>query len=279
MKLNLLTPLVASAALVSAVPIRVVVVTSSSSTSVASHAGHAGGEDTSAVNVAQLVKPNQEAVEADKNDWVSIPAHPDAAHHHKHHKGAHPCPMKNGHKNGGNAFHGKWIKMSNAFRGAFGMPLIEMMGGSEDHHATMVGGPGKMIHGGLIHVTAVNGGPGPMLTVMHPRPHHHHHQKGGMMSHHRGSTFLQRIHVALMSLGTWEGRAVAFVLGCGLGVLLRMLFVLAVVTVRAIKGGRQQQEEGEEVEYAHVIYEIHDSDAEELAVPPPNYSYPVDEKK
>jgi hypothetical protein len=52
-----------------------------------------------------------------------------------------------------------------------------------------------------------------------------------------------------------------------------MFFVLAILTVRAIKG---HKEEEDTTEYA-IIYEYHE-DAEEIAVPPPNYHYPVDEK-
>jgi hypothetical protein len=48
--------------------------------------------------------------------------------------------------------------------------------------------------------------------------------------------FLHRAHRALMSLGLWEGRIVAFVLGCGIGVLVRMFFVLTVLFVRAFRG-------------------------------------------
>jgi len=72
-----------------------------------------------------------------------------------------------------------------------------------------------------------------------------------------------------MSLGKWEGRVVAFVLGCGLGVLLRMFWVLSVITYRTFNGNRR-----EEVEYT-VIHEY--IDASETPVPPPTYTY-VDEK-
>ncbi|KAH8806887.1 hypothetical protein DL96DRAFT_1473897 [Flagelloscypha sp. PMI_526] len=92
--------------------------------------------------------------------------------------------------------------------------------------------------------------------------------------HHGGHhSFAQRIQSALMALGPWEGRAVAFVLGCGIGVLLRMVFVMVILSYRAIKGSSRKEEEDEsEVQYA-VIYEYQD-DAEEIAVPPPNYNLP-----
>ncbi|THU92167.1 hypothetical protein K435DRAFT_672673 [Dendrothele bispora CBS 962.96] len=90
------------------------------------------------------------------------------------------------------------------------------------------------------------------------------------MFHHKfhRASFLQRLHVALMTLGPWEGRAIAFVLGCGLGVLLRMIWVLAVVSYRAIKGDREEEDE-----YTFVPDQY---DAEEIFVAPPQYF--VDEK-
>ncbi|KAJ7354403.1 hypothetical protein DFH08DRAFT_44158 [Mycena albidolilacea] len=97
----------------------------------------------------------------------------------------------------------------------------------------------------------------------HGRFRHHHHEE---------PSFLMRVHYALMSLGPWEGRAVAFVLGCGLGVLLRMVWVLAVVAVRVVRGNNSSQEQDEH-EYAIVAM-----DAEEIFVAPPTYTYPVDEK-
>jgi hypothetical protein len=58
--------------------------------------------------------------------------------------------------------------------------------------------------------------------------------------HHR-SSFMVRLSRALASLGPWEGRAVSFVLGCGLGVLLRMLFVFGVLIVRSVRARREER--------------------------------------
>ncbi|KAH9973952.1 hypothetical protein BJV74DRAFT_863901 [Russula compacta] len=55
--------------------------------------------------------------------------------------------------------------------------------------------------------------------------------------------FLHRVHRALISLGPWEGRAVAFVLGCGIGVLLRMFWVLTVLLVRGAHGASEPEDE------------------------------------
>jgi len=48
--------------------------------------------------------------------------------------------------------------------------------------------------------------------------------------------FLHHAHRALMSLGPWEGRIVAFILGRGIGVLVRMFFILMVLFVHAFRG-------------------------------------------
>ncbi|KAM6501816.1 hypothetical protein JOM56_001793 [Amanita muscaria] len=106
----------------------------------------------------------------------------------------------------------------------------------------------------------------------HPQHGHHGHHPHHGHKHHplrfcRQSPFLRRLTFALMSLGKWEGRAVAFVLGCGLGVLLRMLWVLSVISYRTFNGNR-------EVQYT-VIHEY--VDASETPVAPPTYTY-VDEK-
>jgi len=103
----------------------------------------------------------------------------------------------------------------------------------------------------------------------HPHPeriHAHRIHKSGKHS------FLMRVHFALMSLGPWEGRAVAFVLGCGIGVLLRMVWVMAVISYRMIRGQRPEFEQ-EEHEYTVV-----DIDAEEIFVAPPLYTYPVEKE-
>ncbi|EIN11203.1 hypothetical protein PUNSTDRAFT_124676 [Punctularia strigosozonata HHB-11173 SS5] len=83
-------------------------------------------------------------------------------------------------------------------------------------------------------------------------------------------TFATRVHQALITLGPWEGRAVAFVLGCGIGVLLRMVWVMLIVTARMFKGGRSHSED-DEVEYT-LVFEHALPDAEEIAVPPPQYT-------
>jgi hypothetical protein len=109
----------------------------------------------------------------------------------------------------------------------------------------------------------------PVVHIMAPeRPHRHGH---GHRFHHHGEqpSFLMRVHFALMSLGPWEGRAVAFVLGCGIGVLLRMFWVMVVISYRMIKGPSSTSEQEHE-------YTVIDMDAEEIFVAPPTYTYPVE---
>ncbi|OCH88625.1 hypothetical protein OBBRIDRAFT_836424 [Obba rivulosa] len=103
--------------------------------------------------------------------------------------------------------------------------------------------------------------PGPLRVIRVGHRGHHF----GMGKHRR--PFIHRLHFALAALGPWEGRAVAFVLGCGIGVLLRMLWVLAVVVARTVRPGSPSQD--------HDALFDADLDAEEYAVPPPHYTADV----
>jgi len=116
----------------------------------------------------------------------------------------------------------------------------------------------------------VNGNP-ELVRVVHNSPEHAH-GFGAHRFHYKHNngerpSFLVRVHVALMSLGPWEGRAVAFVLGCGIGVLLRMAWVLVVLTIRGFRSPRSEEEH---------VYTVIDIDAEEIFVAPPTYTYPVE---
>jgi len=173
----------------------------------------------------------------------------------------------------------KAVEISNLFREALGLPLIKIdghpsLGDGKVKILPFIGTPngfvtvdGKNTEGAIKYVS---------LDAPHDRhpPHHgqhghgrHHHHKG---HHHFGKgSFINRIHYSIMNLGRWEGRAVAFVLGCGIGVLLRMLFVFAVVMYRAVKG--QRSEEQHEYSQITIIEEIVESPKSS----PPAY---VDEK-
>jgi len=143
--------------------------------------------------------------------------------------------------------------------------------GHEEHDESAVQEEGEGEEGRVIHKHHAHhhhhemqeDGEGP---VRHHGHHRHHHFKGHFHHH---QSFFSRVHFALMTLGPWEGRAVAFVLGCGLGVLLRMLWVLTVVAVRTIKGGDSQEDDS----YVPVPNQY---DAEEIFVAPPVYI--IDEK-
>ncbi|PCH35947.1 hypothetical protein WOLCODRAFT_28229 [Wolfiporia cocos MD-104 SS10] len=126
-----------------------------------------------------------------------------------------------------------------------------------DDAAVSMPPPPLMSHGPMMHGGPRQGEMGPVRIV------HMSEQDGRRMRfrHHRGP-FLRRLHFALMALGPWEGRAVAFVLGCGIGVLLRMMWVLGIVMVRAISGRRSE-------DAAETVFDL---DAEEILVPPPQYT-------
>jgi len=217
----------ASVGIVSASPIRIVVLSDVASPTV--RYGHAAtASDVAAPKVAEV-------------DAVT------------HAQGRRPCM--------GKMMHEKAIEVSNAFRQALGLPLIEVehptVHDAKMHHGPVYIRPLRIDHGdesdeseGRIRIIPA----GQAAAYRHMKHHPH--------DFHRGS-FMNRVHRALMTLGPWEGRAVAFVLGCGIGVLLRMFFVLTVVVYRMVKGERQ-----EECEYTIVV----EQDAEHILVPPPHYT-------
>ncbi|KAG6886880.1 hypothetical protein C0992_001800 [Termitomyces sp. T32_za158] len=176
----------------------------------------------------------------------------------------------------GSRFRQKAIEISNSIRKAFGFTLIEDQPGS-----AVVAPP--HVEEGHVRILPFIGTPNSFVDVKQSTEdqdrklyigHPHHHHKGHRMAfwqHLAKKPFMHRLHVALVTLGPWEGRAVAFVLGCGIGVLLRMIWVLAIVTYRLIRGTR-----ADATEYTEILF------VEEIAEPvhvdaPPTYSYP-DEK-
>ena len=131
------------------------------------------------------------------------------------------------------------------------------------HNSPKPSGPGRF---GILPVAAGRGG------------HHHGH-------HHHRMSFLHRVHKALMVLGPWEGRAVAFVLGmfqfyfyafpfffsdgiagCGIGVLLRMIWVMTIVLFRTFRGNSSSDDAD-----VHDVL-VFEADAEDILVPPPQYT-------
>jgi len=164
---------------------------------------------------------------------------------------------------GGSRFRAKAIALANVFRKTFGLKLLPEApahhGHMHHHHHHPPKGADKGSHDGMVHALPFIGAGTPTHDFVNlegvpiSHPHHFHHGS------HRHS-FNDRLNRALMSLGPWEGGAVAFVLGCGIGVLLRMFFVLLVVTFRGFKSSRSS-----EPEYTQI-------DAEEIVIPPPQYT-------
>ncbi|KAF8634284.1 hypothetical protein AX17_004239 [Amanita inopinata Kibby_2008] len=270
MRIDALSILVAGTALavVEAAPLRVVVVTNNQELSQSLRFGHAVPPTSMGIRITNIASTSE----------------PSLAGPAGHPANKRPCIMRK--------MRDKAIGISNVFRQAFGLPLIETTSRNrhDNNHASegvyrilpfvgtepsFIEVKGQSEQGGIEGVTR-GGDPIRILPFDGQPPiddasvrHHKHHKYHGLKLY-KHSSFLKRLNAALMSLGPWEGRAIAFVLGCGIGVLLRMLWVLCVVTFRALKGNK------EEVEYT-VIDEYIGDDAETIIVPPPTYTY-VDEK-
>lgn len=169
----------------------------------------------------------------------------------------------------------KAIDISNGFRKMFGLPTIERLPEMPAHrkmHQMHQSAPVEKESGNnLVHILPVpfiGTETRPVADSNDPESVQVNDNGAAVIRHgpirmrcHRAS-FLRRVHRALMTLGPWEGRAVAFVLGCGIGVIFRMIWVMTIVTARLIKSRR------EEAEY-ELVYE---QDAEDILVPPPQYT-------
>ncbi|KAF7325198.1 F-box domain-containing protein [Mycena kentingensis (nom. inval.)] len=135
------------------------------------------------------------------------------------------------------------------------------------------GGNAKTAGGDDVHIVGLSGASVP--PHVHAHHAHHKHRPHHLRPHGAEQpSFLMRFHYALMSLGPWEGRAVAFVLGCGIGVLLRMFFVLTVLAVRGCRAPSSASTQEEDYYYAGVPTHA-EADAEEIFVAPPMYTVPV----
>jgi hypothetical protein len=131
-----------------------------------------------------------------------------------------PCPMHRGGQKDG-------MSLSDSLRKALGLPQVE--------------------HQPIRHVHMKPDEVMPMVKVhgesLPP-------QDSAWFAESQDDTFLRRLHSALMALDTWEARAVAFVLGCGIGVLLRMLWVFFVLIGRGL---REDSTAGQDAEYTLVL--------------------------
>jgi len=256
MRLSILPVFLVGAAFVGAEPIRVVL-DGASKTNANLRLGHAlananvnGNDD----NVGRLVRPS--IVMTTSTEIKS--------------EGRHFC---------GASLREKAIRVSNTFRHALGLPLIE----TSDHLVFKSGVVDKWSpkHGG-VHILPMPFGDPALESVAQPPKEnmdnsgddgnvvhiyrHHRVEDRRHTKHFLHGSFLIRIHRAIMALGPWEGRAVAFVLGCGIGVLLRMFWVMTVLAYRTIRGERDEEES---IDHDYIMFE---QDAEHLFIPPPEYT-------
>ncbi|KZV97784.1 hypothetical protein EXIGLDRAFT_746950 [Exidia glandulosa HHB12029] len=225
--------LLGCAALVSAAPIRVVVVSKSVDGAVPKfRVGHAAAHLYNSDNLAKKDAGVDEPV------FHILPFAPDVAptppfvrpgRIHSNANGEHkPCG-------------GKSVRISNWFRSAVGLPPIAAHNG----------------HAVKFHAAPAE----PIVHVEHPHRYHHRrpHNMGGHLPH-APRPFTHRLQVALLTLGPWEGRIVAFVLGCGIGVLLRLVWVMCVIAFRSVRRSNEED----------VEFDLEEE--EEYLLPPPEYT-------
>jgi len=262
MRLSILPVLIAGAGIVSQVsaePIRVVESSNIRFGHALANANVNGNDDSD--NIVRLVRPT-----VVMTTTTEIKG-----------KGRHFC---------GASLREKALRMSNAFRHALGLPVIE----KGDHDAfkgevpnipAPITGEVRILPMPFIgapitpsanpsdekHSDDIKDGIMPVDGEPHHRHrHHHHHHHPHDMGHKKAGTFLRRVHRAIMALGRWEGRAVAFVLGCGIGVLIRMFWVMSVLAYRTIRGDRTEEDT---LDHGYIMFE---HDAENMFVPPPEYT-------
>ena len=128
-----------------------------------------------------------------------------------------PRPGQSASRHAGCGLKNKAVAMSNKFREMLGLPIIAPPQHWEHDEVPIeplpfIGTPMEFKPAGF------DGDIGPRpdgAGIVHilPMPHH---GMGPHRPHFHHRSFLHRVHRALMVLGPWEGRAVAFVLGaCG----------------------------------------------------------------
>jgi len=101
-------------------------------------------------------------------------------------------------------------ELSNKLRAAFGLPLLDASITAVDSS-----GEARIL---------------PYKTVKRVKVHR---------ARKRGRTFLRRLRRSIAALSPWESRALSFVLGCGIGALLRMFFVFIVLIFRSVRCSRE----------------------------------------
>jgi hypothetical protein len=211
-------------------------------------------------------------------------------------RGRKPC---NGMGRSRSAFRTKALELSNAFRKALGLPVIVEM--YPVHSTSQSSRPSKPTfvehiaplnnHGKKVEeefhvvpfmpdqpaVLPVDHNDNDVSILPHPHPHriHHHGHPHGHIHRFDKAPFVDRLLISIGMLGKWEGRAVAFVFGAGLGVLLRMFYVLTVVAFRTMKRSNRPTEEQQYVIFVEELEQEAEPTPINVVAPP---QYMKDEK-
>jgi len=107
------------------------------------------------------------------------------------------------------------VELSNKLRAALGIPLITVVGDSGMHPP----------------IQFENTADVPPVMVYHFRT------VGGVSRLSDDQMeFIQRLQRGIEQLGPWEASAVSFVIGSGIGVVLRLVFLFCLMFVRGVKG-------------------------------------------
>ncbi|KAF8306989.1 hypothetical protein DL93DRAFT_155321 [Clavulina sp. PMI_390] len=182
--------------------------------------------------------------------------------------GKKPCGQKTGRVHGFKAAMAhKMHRLMNRLRAMFGLPPVKFHHVHLAHHG----------HKEEMGVKVLEAGDAP-----HPHPHHHHHHGQEQRT---SDAFWPRFVHAMQSLGPWEGRAVTFVVGLGIGSLIRMVVVLIILAVRgrkAFKNGRCARARAARAARRAARRGATAEEVEALIAPPPAYtsgSAPAPEKK
>lgn len=167
-----------------------------------------------------------------------------------------PQPKKHGCGGGAAARNAKLMEIQNKFRGMLGLPLIEPSNAvvhlkrplpteePNDFHILPFGSKTPPFE--------------PKRIIVHVNDPHRYEAVA------MNKDFATRLQRSLSMLGPWEGRAVAFVLGCGLGVLIRMIWVFALLFIRSFRNSRREDDSI----YVHdVIFVSSEEDAQSVNYP------------
>ncbi|PVG02340.1 hypothetical protein CPB86DRAFT_780290 [Serendipita vermifera] len=142
-----------------------------------------------------------------------------------------------------NSFRAKWDRFHDWVRDVFGLTAIErplcgfqaILDNSSNPRVTapaVVVEPAHPVKSPA-YQPALFGGPPPTRVRGAMGTHGRWQQfDGGCSQRRRPASFTRRLQRAIYSLSPWEGRALAFVVGCGFGVLIRMVYVFIVIGFR-----------------------------------------------